>query len=434
MIINIVDSNYDEAIMNEFLDIEDNFKYLPAYTISQEAAILIRENYNMQLLSEADDSFWGKFKAKIKSIIEAIKNLWGKFMAKVDVFLQDDVEWVKSYEKALRSANIPDNTYTMYGYPNNTQFMTKLFGQNLIPAYNPEDSKLFDALASQDKFRETYFKDFLVKDMNFGDGIKFMARGKMEDPEDYDNKQIARFIPAMIDYCKEYPKLINTLKKEKTNLENAMNKISRDIEKIKVPKEEVKPADDQQAKDNNQQPQPKETPKPAENANTVKKEFWIMVESCMTNEIAITERLSVFNEAPGLKVTGGTNGKQTTIQKDENGKVGSVPKESSESGKKEISDKYTLYMVEVFNFIGIRMSIVEEQFKTYLQVLRYIANDAGISRQDKKKTNATNTKSATPDNKTEATPKKEPRTLKGDVKNVKDKVANKVNSFANYFK
>ncbi|MGL5744651.1 MAG: hypothetical protein ACRCXX_05830 [Cetobacterium sp.] len=425
MIINIVDSNYDECIMNEFLDIENNFKYLPSYTISQEASILIRENYNMQLLSEADDSFWGKFKAKIKSIIEAIKSLWGKFMAKVDVFLQDDVEWVKSYEKALRSAKIPDNTYTMFGYPNNTAFMNKLFGQNLIPAYNPEDSKLFDSLSSQDTFRDTYFKDFLVKDMNFGDGIKFMARGKMEEPEDYDNNQIATFIPAMIDYCKEYPKLINTLKKEKTNLENAMNKISRDIEKIKVPKVETKPAEDQaQNKPDNQK---------TEDQNTVKKEFWILAEGCMSNEIAVTERLSIFNEAPGLKVSGGTNGKQTTIQKDENGKVGSVPKESSESGKKEISDKYTLYMVEVFNFIGIRMSIVEEQFKTYLQVLRYIANDAGISRQDKKKA-TTSTKSATPDNKKDVSSNKEPRTLKGDIKNVKEKVATKATSFANYFK
>ncbi|MGL5712778.1 MAG: hypothetical protein ACRCX2_07145, partial [Paraclostridium sp.] len=304
-------------------------------------------------------------------------------------------------------------------------FMNKLFGQNLIPAYNPEDSKLFDSLSSQDTFRDTYFKDFLVKDMNFGDGIKFMARGKMEEPEDYDNNQIATFIPAMIDYCKEYPKLINTLKKEKTNLENAMNKISRDIEKIKVPKVETKPAEDQaQNKPDNQK---------TEDQNTVKKEFWILAEGCMSNEIAVTERLSIFNEAPGLKVSGGTNGKQTTIQKDENGKVGSVPKESSESGKKEISDKYTLYMVEVFNFIGIRMSIVEEQFKTYLQVLRYIANDAGISRQDKKKA-TTSTKSATPDNKKDVSSNKEPRTLKGDIKNVKEKVATKATSFANYFK
>lgn len=444
MIFSVYGQGYDDIFSEEVLDIKDNFKYANAFQMCNEATIILSERYNYEKLSEASNGFWTNFKAKIKALIDTIKNLWDKFRYKIEQMFTSDIEWVNQYGSALLKAKIPAGTYSMYGYPNNKQFMTKLFASNIFPPYNPEDSRLFNALESPEKFRETYTPQFITKnkDMNYSEGIKYMARGNMTEPEDYDNTAIARFLPDMIQYCKDYPKLAATLKREKTTLETSINKILRDIDKIKV-----------EDKGQAQQPKQDDTTKPAGGAKpkaqeakidttTPKKEpkdvtpksenFFIMVEGCNYSELALNERIEVLNEAPGLKVTPATNGKQDTVAKTDDGKVGVVPSSvSKEDDKSDISKRYNTYIVEVFNFIGVRMTVAEEQFSTYMQVLKYIAKASGITVKDKTVQTGEKKVTATPEPQPKAETKKA-RTLKGDAINLADKAKDKVSSFARY--
>ncbi|MGL6099491.1 MAG: hypothetical protein ACRC0G_07685 [Fusobacteriaceae bacterium] len=433
MIFSIINRGYDEVFTEEVIDINDNHKYIKSSNMYNEATIILREGFNIEKLSEASNNFWDSFKSKIKTIVDAIKGLWDKFMYKIEQMFTTDIDWLNQYGGALLKAKIPDGTYSMYAYPNSKAFMTKLFAPNIFPPYNSEDPKLFAALESPETFRSTYIPQFVTsdKDMNFSDGVKFMARGKMEEPQDYNSTAIARFLPEMVRYCKDYSKLADTLKKEKTALDNSINKILRDINKIKVAKpvaQEPTPGS----------PNPTEAPKAdapvqgnTEKAQPVKENFFIMAEGCNYSELALNERIELFNEAPGVTITPAvTNDRNKTIAKNDDGKIARVPNTvQKEDDKSEISKRYNTYIVEVFNLIGIRMSIAEEQFTTYMQVLKYVANASGMTVKSKNKFSIPTKKvvDERPSMKTGTD-----NSLKGDLKNMASKARDKVNSFTKY--
>lgn len=367
MIVNLVDTDYSTIVENFLSDIEDNYKYLDSYRMTFESSILLKDSFNMEELNEAVGEYWDKFKAKIKSFIEAIKELWNKFWSKIENKVMGDVEWLNKYSKALLSAEIPDLDFTMYGYfeQEAINFRNKLMGNNLIPSYNPNDSKLFEALETSDKFRETYLKSFLVKDKTLNEGIKYMVRGKMEDPKAYDKNTISAQMRHMVEYCIDYPKLARTLQKEKSDLERDLNRISRDIDKIKVTDNKEK------------------TNESLNFTNAINMGQSLLIEGCNFDQLPLLERYELFNEEGGVKISGDTDKTKTgAVHRDEEGKIGKIEKEVKDNDTKDsIAKRYTVYMTEVYNIIGIRMTVAEEIYTTYIQLLKYIGED--FTRKDR---------------------------------------------------
>ena len=365
MIINLLDTDYCTAVENYIADIEDNYKYLNSYRMSFESSILLKESFNMEELNEAVGDYWEKFKAKIKAFINAIKELWAKFWAKIENKVMSDVEWLKTYKQSLLKANIPDSDYDMYGYFETAavNFRNKLLGDNLIPSYNPNSTDLFNALESSEKFRAEYLKDFIVKDKNLNEGIKFKCRGNMEDPKTYGKAEISSQLPKMIEYCLNYPTLAKTLQKEKNTLERDLNRISRDIDKIKVNQKETQESSQYFI-------------------NMAKAE--LLVEGCQYSQLPLIERIELFNEEVKIEEKTDTT-KKGAVTRDENGKIGSVDSEVKDNDTKEnITKRFSVYMTEVYNIIGIRMTVCEEVYTTYMQILRYVGKD--FTKKDKSST------------------------------------------------
>lgn len=370
MLVNLLDTDYCTAVENYIADIEDNYKYLDSYRMSFESAILLKESFDMEELNEAVGDYWEKFKAKIKSFINAIKELWAKFWAKIENSVMGDVEWLNTYKNALLKAKIPEADYTMYGYfePVAKNFRAKLLGDKLLPSYNPNDPKLFEALENTDKFREAYLSQFSVKDMKLNEGIKYMCRGKMEDPKDYGKAEISLQIKDMIEYCINYPKLARTLEREKEKLERDLNRISRDIDKIKIAKEDDPNKQESTFIDG------------IKNARQQ-----LLIEGCRYEELPLMERLELFNEEDSGKVqiTASTDTKHVgAVTRDKNGKIGTVDSEVKDNDTKEsISKRFSVYMTEVYNIIGIRMTVCEEVYTAYMQILKFIGKD--FTKKDK---------------------------------------------------
>ena len=383
MIVNLLDTDYCTAVENYIADIEDNYKYLESYRMSFESSILLKESFNLEELNEAAGDYWEKFKAKIKAFINAIKELWNKFWSKIENKVMPDVEWLNNYSKALLKMEVPDLDYTMYGYfeTQAVNFRNKLMGDNLIPSYNPNDTKLFEALESADKFRETYLKQFLVKDMSLNEGIKYMCRGKMEDPKNYGSVEIKAQMQTMVDYCLNYSKLARTLQKEKSDLERDLDRISRDINKIKV--QENKESGAGTGSGNENPPQGGSTPNKPENLASSftfaiqNASQHVLVEGCGYQDLPLLERLELFTEEGGVKISGETDKtKKGAVTRNDDGKVGAVDKEVKDNDTKEtIAKRYTVYMTEVYNIIGIRMTIAEEVYTTYMQLLKYLGSE-----------------------------------------------------------
>ena len=370
MIVNLLDTDYCTAVENYIADIEDNYKYLESYRMSFESSILLKESFNLEELNEAAGDYWEKFKAKIKAFINAIKELWNKFWSKIENKVMPDIEWLNNYSKALLKMEIPDLDYTMYGYfeTQGVNFRNKLMADNLIPSYNPNDTKLFEALESSEKFRETYLKQFLVKDMSLNEGIKYMCRGKMEDPKNYGSAEIKAQMQTMVDYCLNYPKLARTLQKEKTDLERDLDRISRDINKIKV----------QENKEEGGETPPKNEKLVSSFTYAIQNASQhVLVEGCGYQDLPLIERLELFAEEGGVKISGETDKtKKGAVTRNEEGKIGTVDKEVKDNDTKEtIAKRYTVYMTEVYNIIGIRMTISEEIYTTYMQLLKYLGNE-----------------------------------------------------------
>ena len=449
MIVNLLDTDYCTAVENYIADIEDNYKYLDSYRMSFESSILLKESFDMEELNEAVGEYWDKFKAKIKAFINAIKELWTKFWSKIENKVMSDVEWLNNYSKALLKMEIPDLDYTMYGYfeTQGVNFRNKLMGDNLIPSYNPNDTKLFEALESSDKFRATYLKPFAVKDMSLNEGIKYMCRGKMEDPKNYGKVGIKTQMQNMVDYCLNYPKLARTLQKEKSDLERDLNRISRDIDKIKV--KETREGNGNEGGQGQEQGAGKNTPPtnaggqtPKENINSsfildIKNaKPHLLVEGCGYQELPLLERLELFSEEGGVKISGDTDKTKTgAVYRNEEGKVGSVEKEVKDNDTKEtIAKRYTVYMTEVYNIIGIRMTIAEEVYTTYMQLLRYLGNE--FTKKDRAAKAKTTTEKKEEEAKKEGEkggtdkenpPKKEPNKITSGIKGA-------LNSFQKFFK
>lgn len=372
MIVNLLDTDYCTAVENYIADIEDNYKYLDSYRMSFESSILLKESFEMEELNEAVGEYWDKFKAKIKAFINAIKELWTKFWSKIENKVMSDVEWLKTYKSALLKAKIPDADYDMYGYfeTGAVNFRNKLLGDNLIPSYNPNDTKLFDALESSEKFRAEYLKDFAVKDKNLNEGIKFKCRGSMDDPKTYGKAEITTQFSKMIEYCLNYPTLARTLQKEKDNLERDLNRISRDIDKIKVNQKEEKQESTQYF------------------INMAKAE--LLVEGCLFSQLPLMERVELFNEEVKIEEKTDTT-KKGAVTRDDDGKIGKVDSEVKDNDTKEnITKRFSVYMTEVYNIIGIRMTVCEEIYTTYMQILRYIGKD--FTKKDKSTTSKDGTK------------------------------------------
>lgn len=425
MLYNLIDTDYDVAVENYIADIEDNYKYLDSYRMTSESSILLKESFNVEELNEAIGDYWEKFKAKIKAFINAVKELWNKFWSKIENKVMGDVEWLNTYSKALLKMDIPELDYTMYGYfePVAVNFRNKLMSDNLIPSYNPNDTKLFNALESSDKFREQYLNTFSVKDMSLNEGIKYMCRGKMEDPKDYGNTDIKSNMQTIVDYCLNYPKLARTLQREKEKLERDLNRISRDIDKIKV-----KSTNDDKIAIEDKSLVTKENVNASfiyaiQNSNQ-----HILVEGCTYFNLPLLERMELFSEEGGVKISGETDKNKTgVVSKDKEGKIGNIEKEVKDNDTKEtIAKRFTVYMTEVYNIIGIRMTVAEEIYTTYMQLLKHLGED--FTKKDK------GTKAKTSDDNT-----KKEETKEEDKKASKDGTVNKtkkkiIQSFKDFFK
>ena len=420
MIVNLLDTDYCTGVENYITDIEDNYKYLDSYRMSFESSILLKESFSLEELNEAAGDYWSKFKAKIKAFLTAIKELWDKFWTKIENKVIGDNEWLKEYKGSLKSIKVPKLDYTMYGYfePDAESFRARLLGDRILPSYNPNDTKFFESLESAEKFRETYLKKFIVKDMKFNEGVKYLSRGKMKDPKSYSGEVISSKIETMITYCENYPKLARTLQAEKNNLERDLNRISRDIDKIKVNESEKN-----------------EEKKVEESFTTFKSAIenygaHILIEGDSYTGLPISERLNLLNEEGGVKISGETDKEKLgAVKRNKQGEIGSVDKEVKDNDTKEtIAKRYSVYMTEVYNFIGIRMTIAEEVYTTYMQILKYLGKE--FTKKDKQ---------TTKDKETQVEKEKEEKDKdtadkENPKKDVIDKAKEKIKNFASLFK
>lgn len=369
---------------NMFL-IETSIEEYKLELVINESLILASSN-KVNDLKIVHESFKNKMKNAFDKLINLIKTLWGKFVETMTSLISTDQKYLEKYKSTILKANFNGFEYMMYPYHRGMKYLE----ESKVPAFNY--SALRDSLESEEKFKEKYFKTFIKDGVDFNDRVRQLMRGSDKELK----ISATELSPELLyNYCHDFPKLMDKIKKDMKEVENAGNNAITKIANIK-------------------------TTAPA-NESAI---YSFLHESMIVSEIKrvdSTDPNSYDSEKGRMsKTVKNVDGDHTT--------------DGVEDNVKNIADdldRIKLYIRVCYNFLGIKMSVAQEMYKAFMYIIRdYIKSTIGKKDNNKSSSNINqNNKSSNDSNNNKSTAKGWVDDVinksKNKAKEIKDKVTKK---------
>lgn len=211
---------YNQNRINQQIDFEE---YVNECVILAEAKDVISR---LRIFNEEEKTGIGeKIKNGFKKFIEFIKRIWAKWIDKMTRFVSGNKKWLDKNRAIILNNPFKFESITIYNYEEGIKKMVN----SKVPEFNYDQIK--DSLGSDADAANfvahaagnTTFK-YVDEDTNLGSEMQDYYRGgdeQIEIPKAKIN------LSDMYNYCYTYDKMKDKIQKDKTTLENAINKITK---------------------------------------------------------------------------------------------------------------------------------------------------------------------------------------------------------------
>ena len=313
---------YDLFLMNE------------AYETSKMELILNNSILNESSVELLTEGAVEKLKEFITNIVTAIANAWDRFVVNMDKFATENNKYLEKYEKIIKGNKPKDvKISNFYKYD-----IAKIKGSK-IP-----DSNIMNTIEATDKKEViksiSEFKDFMVKDdQSFTDNVKFVLRGAAEAGE---VKGSELKMTEMYDYVHNYNQNIKTaIQADLDRIKEGNNKAFTIINSMKT------------------RAQAKVNKESFDYSETIKKYF-----------LEADDDTKEEKPASGIKIE--EEPEKDSEKGKETGTDSKGTSENTEDGApKKDENAIKMYFNICSEFLGARLSIAQEAYKTYMKIIKW---------------------------------------------------------------
>lgn len=320
-------NNILESINNVFFlyELDKHQNNIVRY-ISEGSALSKDGKYIVNELKIVHENYADKMKASLGRLMKRIKNLWDKFIERANSLIQSDSNYLKKYKNIITQKPMKDRSYEMYDFSRGV----KLIDSAKPPRYN--FNMLEASLGSDEDFIDKHFRQYMKKDLSFTDSCKLSFRGSDQKKSIHSSNLN---LEQMYDFCINYKKRADAIKNEMSEIEKAGNEAIKSLEIRTV--------------------------------NTESSAYSVL-------------REQVFYEADGDdKPESATVSKTNTGTDRENKAIGDANKANDNDIAKNM-----VYMSVCQNFLGAKMTVLQEIYKGYMFIIReHIRDYTGVRNTDK---------------------------------------------------
>lgn len=337
MIINVKTTSYN----NEILELFNEYKIMKMNLDIQDViheSLLRESNAPIEEFQLFTEGVLAKAKEKLNKLLDAISKIIGRFIEAVNNFVREDKSYINRYKDIILTKPLKTTEYTMYPYWNAQQ---KLLNAT-VPAFNYQsikgikerkdmENKLFNQYTSKVNDKET-----------FSDVIENEFRGGKEQI-DIPSSRIR--LKDLFNYCVDYSKNIDIIKKDLRSIDNAGKDA---INKLK--------SADRAGVSN-------------ESAHYMEEYYYSVIENTIIYEEPLVQKKSkVDNE---LDTTAGRSKVDVKNVQGKNKEV--TDNEAKNVNEDDVDDEVAtieLYIEVCTSFLSAKMAIMEETYKAYMFILR----------------------------------------------------------------
>lgn len=322
--------------------------YLDASLIEYETVMFenLLEDYNLELFINESvmlasniidyklfKSLHEETKEKQKNIfarlLENISKLWHKFIEVTTKLLTTNDNYLDKYKDTIINVPLKEDEYVMYPYWLGKPYLIR----TKVPAFNY--NMLRDSLQSEEKFMNSHFGNFVDKEIGFIDRVKQLLRGDYSEEIKIKSKDIN--MEELFSFCKDFKNLRKIIETDMKEIQAAGNKAIDIISSMKT------------------------TDTDAVTGESV-------IYSLLKEQIYIQEVKKVSN----MDTADGQPADSATMKSNIRGTEDTDTKNIKDAVKEKEDDleRVKLYIRVCYNFLGAKMSIVQEMYKAYMYIIR----------------------------------------------------------------
>lgn len=299
--------------------------------LGQELGTIINRGYKYSALSEAQSNFFEAQKNRIKKLIDSIDENWKRYLDNTNKINNNSTE-LKNIIKKIKAIKKDDIglLYHMYPYWKNS----KCLSVNDFPNFSITDNELMAALSSTDDFYNKYLRKYISGSDNISQGCIQYIRGESQKNQ-MNFSEIQIHLDKVFDYIESFKNTISAIESQYNKIHSSFNIFENSIlSKAQVTREGT---------------------------------LYIFSESKLFNELdvedykALRESSRILCEAKDLDDPR-TRDKQDFIVSDT----------ITNKDAKEFTDKFITYITEYYKILSVKMSLSEEIYLTYEDLLKKI--------------------------------------------------------------
>lgn len=226
----------DYVLLNEYnLFIENKRNHQDSIErYIQECKILSESSKNkFNKIQSLNEGVTDKIKEGFTKIIDFIKKMWAKFMEKLTAFVAKDKTYLEKYKDIILKKKPKEATYTMYDYANGIKNIVS----TSVPMFNYDSlkDKLADNLTFEKFITQGKTPAYDGK-VEFVDYCKDLFRGSLDEKEFKSN---AINMTDVYNYCNGYNSMQDKIKKDITTIESAALSAGKVIDALPKPAAET---------------------------------------------------------------------------------------------------------------------------------------------------------------------------------------------------
>lgn len=369
---------YDFFLAEQMLEQDEMNRYIKECILAESGCAIAP---TMNILNEGAVD---KIKDAYGKIVSAIAKMWNKFLEVMTNLLNTDRGYLEKYKNIILKKRMVDAEYTMYNYQKGLPILVTA----TVPAFNYDSMK--DCLSSEESFIAKEFPEFNNPKVQFVDNVKSIFRnGKGGGSDKITVKSSEINMTSVYDYCYNYKELAKKIQKDIDNVKNAVVSAVKIVDDLsKKQQQDQQQNTQQQSNTQTQQNTQQQTNTQTQQQNTQQQSntqtqqqkpqgesYYSTVHKTFVHEIerSVDGQQQGNSSAPSpsntnpAKAVQNINGDAAKSDDTRNAVDGADPK--------VVGEHINNYMKVCGDFLGAKLSIAQEAYKEYMQLIRMHVQD-----------------------------------------------------------
>lgn len=340
-------NNYKDDSKYISYDLECDIMNCKTEYVLEEVLLFENKVSDIETFGLIQEKFTEKVKESFKKLIENIAKLWGRFIEASNKFIKSDKDYLTKYKEIILNKALKEESYTMYPYWKGYQ----LLANSKVPGFNYNSIR--ESLEDKETFINKHFARFKPrnKDESYIQVANTMFKGSDKPVE---CKANSINMTDLYNFCLDYDSNVNKLERDMKEIDKASKSAISMIDKNKPI---------------------------GEHYYTLEKYFYSVVNESIIYEEELVKKAS--KEDDKKSSTTDSTRKSTEVKNTE-GDHKKVDDEDKKAIKERDDDieRVKLYMTTCTEFLGLKMSVLQETYKAYMFVIRdHIKSHVGTEKK-----------------------------------------------------